>query len=31
MAVSCENGGFFGHHYWLQQFHEQYARAGQQA
>lgn len=26
MAVSCENGGFFGHHYWLQQFHEQYAR-----
>lgn len=31
MAVSCENGGFFGHHYWVQQFHEQYARAGQQA
>jgi hypothetical protein len=31
MAVSCENGGFFGHRYWVQQFHEQYARAGQQA
>ena len=26
MAVSCEDGVFFGHHYWVQQFREQYAR-----